>query len=418
MPSRLTYRRALPYLAALLILLLAVLAFAAMVKSKPTPPARPAEEREWAVNTLEAKLETVAPQITLYGSIESPRTAELSAAVTAFVESLSVREGNPVQEGERLLQLDPRDAKLVVARREAELADIQARIDSENNRHRADRRALAIEEELLALSRRAVARFKELQGRQVSSQTQLDEAERNYQQQALALSNRQREIDEHPSRLKQLQALQVQARSQLEAARLDLERTEVRAPFQGRVAQVNVAPGDRVRSGDPLVRLYDTGALEVRAQIPSRRLGTIRAALERGDTLQAVATLDGQPLTMSLQRLSGQVGGGKAGVDALFRVDSAPGSLELGRPLELELTLPPLENVLAIPAQALYGTDRVYRIREGRLEPVSVERVGETRRDGNPRILVRGEQIRSGDAIVTTQLPNAISGLKVRRAEA
>ena len=52
----------------------------------------------------------------------------------------------------------------------------------------------------------------------------------------------------------------------------------MRAPFNGRIVEVMVSPGRRTRVGDPLVDLFDTDALVLRAQLPARHLdGPCRA---------------------------------------------------------------------------------------------------------------------------------------------
>ncbi len=408
------FRRLLSFVVALLILVLAVVVFRGLVASKPQAPENPLRERVWTVDVLSAAPQPMAPVVTLYGRIEAPRSSELSAAVTAFVDELHVDEGNYVKIGEPLLTLDPRDAQLIVERRQAELGDIEARISAELTRYRSDLKALEIEKQLLQLSQRAVERFRALKGRNVGTDSQLEDAQRAYQQQALSLNTRQWNINDHGNRLSQLEALRDQARAQLQAAELDLQRTRILAPFSGRIARVSVAPGDRVRSGDPLLMMYNSDALEVRAQIPSRYLNSVRQALAAEQPLTAVARLDGKPLQLRLHRLSGEVGSGRAGVDGLLRISAGGAHLELGRSLELDLQLPAIDDLLALPPQALYGTDRVYRVEDNRLQAISIQRLGEVTIDGEPRILVNSPQIEAGDQIITTQLPNAITGLKVK----
>ncbi len=86
--------------------------------------------------------------------------------------------------------------------------------------------------------------------------------------------------------------------------------------------------------------------------------------------------------------------------------------------MELVLTLPTQDAVVALPHEALYGMDRVYTIVEKRMEGVVVERVGEIRSStGERRVLVRGPTLAEGADVVITQLPNAIEGLRVRIAE-
>jgi multidrug efflux pump subunit AcrA (membrane-fusion protein) len=412
-PSRLK-RFATYALMPLIILIGACIAFISLVASRPESPARPVDEKVWIVNTLSAELRTLSPKITLYGRIESPRSAELSAAVTAFVDQLHVDEGSRVSAGDPLITLDDRDAQLVVTQRRGELNNLSSQIRAEFTRHQSDREAIKIETTLLQLAENSVQRFDALKGRKLGSDAQLDEAKRNYQQQALAINNRKLAINDHDNRLSRLQAQQLQAQALLDAALLDLERTRIRAPFAGRIAHVSVAPGDRIRSGDKLLMIYSTGTLEVRAQIPSRHLNLVRQALIEKQTLKAVAHLEESPIELSLNRLSGEVGSGRAGVDALLRIESDAKHLELGRNLELELELTPVPNILALPPQALYGNNRIYRIIDDRLQAILVNRVGDADNDGHPRILVTSPEIQVGDQILTTQLPNAITGLKVR----
>jgi len=399
-----------------LLLLAGALAFKTLKASRPEPPVQAQTERAWTVRTQQAQLQPLHPQLTLYGRVESPRMTRLTAAVTAFVEQVYFDEGERVTAGDLLIQLDARDAQLLVQQREADLNAARARVDAEHVRHRADQKALKIEQELLALSRRAVRRFENLATRKVGSEEQLDDARRNWQQQALALNSRRQALSDHPNRLAQLEAEQQRTEALHESAKLDLQRTRVTAPFDGLISRRQAAPGDRVRSGDPLISLYNPGQLEVRAQIPDRHLGSIRSALDNPTPLAAIALQNGDRIALQLSRLASEVDGGRAGVDALFQV-VGPQPLEPGRTLTLQLQLPALPELLALPPQALYGLNRIYRVVDGRLEGIQVERIGSrTDPQGNTRILVRSPQISSGDSIVITQLPNAIPGLKVKEA--
>ena len=67
-----------------------------------------------------------------------------------------------------------------------------------------------------------------------------------------------------------------------------------------------------------------------------------------------------------------------------------------------------------MPFNALYGLNRVYRIKDGYLEVVKISRVGEYEdSDGQTQLLIRGDNLNEGDRVVSTQLPNAITGLRV-----
>ena len=62
---------------------------------------------------------------------------------------------------------------------------------------------------------------------------------------------------------------------------------------------------------------------------------------------------------------------------------------------------------------SIYGTNRIYRIENERLAAINVEKLGGQIKQGKQFVLVRSEKLKSGDAIITTQLPHAVSGLKI-----
>ncbi|MFB6259746.1 MAG: hypothetical protein ABEK42_03415, partial [Thiohalorhabdaceae bacterium] len=120
-----------------------------------------------------------------------------------------------------------------------------------------------------------------------------------------------------------------------------------------------------------------------------------------------------------LDRLGGRSPEGASGVEGLFRIQGkAPEGLALGRFAEVVAELPPRPGLVAVPPAALYEQDRIYVVRDGRLAALTVERVGQKAVAGGPgRLLLRPEGLRSGDRVVTTQLPNASEGLRVRVAD-
>ncbi|MGB1774322.1 MAG: RND transporter, partial [Arenicellales bacterium] len=87
---------------------------------------------------------------------------------------------------------------------------------------------------------------------------------------------------------------------------------------------------------------------------------------------------------------------------------------ELGRTMAVLVTLPREGGVFALPATAIYGADSAYRIRDGRLERVRLQRVGGYRNgEWGSWSLFRGETLEAGDILLANQLPNAVEGLGV-----
>jgi multidrug efflux pump subunit AcrA (membrane-fusion protein) len=381
-----------------------------LVQTKPEKTVKSMPEKVWRVDTFSADFKTLSPQVTLYGRVETPRNSVLKSALNADVVVVSVLEGQIVKKGQLLAQLDDTDAALLLAQREAELIQIQASFNSEQQRYKRDTSLLVQQKELLTITEKAVERAKKLQKSNLLSQASLDDAIANKQRQVVVLRGLEFDISDHSSRLAQIEAQQNRAQVLLEQAKVELSRTKIIAPFDGLVSQLNVSIGDRVRAGDSVLSIYDNSQLEVRAQIPDRYMGQVRTMIDNSTSLVASSGAD----TLSLNRLSGEVQLNSGGVDGLFRFISDNPTPVLGAFIELELTLSPQEHVLAIPSNALYGLDQVYLINDGYLQSTKVERLGEFKDSDNKKyLIVKSPNIQQGDLIVSTQLPNAITGLRV-----
>lgn len=398
-----------------LILAAGIGGMTALVKSKPEREPLGSEERSWTVEAMAVEPGEVTPQLALFALVDSPRITNLSSAVTADVTAVDVLEGQRVGLEDRLLTLDDREIRLVLAQHDAEMAGFEADLEHETLRHRNNLAALEHEKRLLDLARREVARARDLAERKVGSEASLDQMRREEERQMLAVEQRKLAIREHRSRTKQIEAKLARARAQQAQAKLDLERTRLHPPFAGRITEVFVSPGDRVRSGDRLLAMFDTEMVELRAQIPLRRLPAVRAALERGETLGARAEVDGRGIRAVLHRLTARVDRGSGGADGLFRVTEGSAWLQIGRTVELILDLPPVHDAVAAPPGALYGADRVFVLDGERMKSVKVERLGETRSegDGSLSMILRSPHLKPSDRMIVTQLPNAIDGLKV-----
>ncbi|MDP6968456.1 MAG: HlyD family efflux transporter periplasmic adaptor subunit [Gammaproteobacteria bacterium] len=393
----------------LIILGAAAYVFIYIKDTKPSVPAKPIVEKSWTVATHTVALINAAPELSLYGAVEASETVQLSATVNAYVKQVDAAKGELVKKGQTLITLDDRELTLTLTQRQASLLDIGARIASEKNNNATNTKALAIEQQLQELNLKNLARQEELVANNMAPSARLEDANKLVRQQQLSLLNRQSNLNDHPNRLAQLEAQAMQSQAQLDFAKLDLQRTQIKAPFTGRVLSVNTNPGNRARNGDRLLSMYNTQSLEVRSQIPARYL----TYLQSGQPVQAKLLHNGRSMVLPLDRLSAEASTSQGGVDAFFTLPGdAP--LEVGRNVQLTLALPTEQQVAAIPALALYGQNRVYRIVDDRLQAIVIERLGEVGGSkGESLTLIRAAELQDGDLLVTTQLPNAITGLLV-----
>lgn len=391
------------------------LVFFVLVSTKPTPGVEPGEQQAWLINAAQVYPKSYVPHVVLYGRVESPHTADIESVVTANVLATPALEGEFIYKNELLIQLEEEEVNLLLLQRKADVKDLDARIKTELLRYRADQEALEFEKGLVKLAKTNLSRREYLEKTKAGSVAQLDEAKQELRKRQLLLTTRALAVEQHHSRLAQLQAQLDRAKAQFNQAQLDFTRTKILSPFDGRVAKLFVAVGERVRPGTQLIKVYNIERVEVRAQIPLQYLKRLHEITEHDHKLTAKGTVDGKDFSLELDRLSGEVTKGRAGIDGLFRVVSGGKYLALGRTVDFNLDLPTLDGVFAIPLSALYKGNRVYKVVDDHLQAVTVERVGiHTLADQKKVVLIKSQNIQPKDWLMTNHLPNAVTGLFVK----
>jgi multidrug resistance efflux pump len=411
-----TLKRKLWRLLPLGIITLAILLAWWLIASKPQPEPVATQEKAWLVEVMPVKPGDYAPNLTLYGRVDSLWTTRLSAVVEAEVLTVHHLAGDAVQRGQLLIQLDDQEAQLRLTQMTAQLTEAQAQVEAEYIRHQANQAALPRERRLLNLARNEEQRLRNLVAKKVTTQSALDNAQQLVQQRAIALTTREQQITEHATRLATAQARVAQAEAGQQQAMLAVQHCQIKAPFNGIISQVTISPGQRVRPSEVMLHIYDTDAWIIRTPVPERYTAHLRQALTAGATLVATGHLEDQLVQGKLDRLGGEIAASTDSLEAIFTIQGQPQDLAQGQFITLHLNLPVLRDVIAIPPTALYGSHQLYYLDQTqRLQPITVERLGESRQPGQPpRILVRSPQLQPGMQLVVTQLPQAVTGLLVR----
>lgn len=188
--------------------------------------APPAAQMAPPVMVETVQVRDVVDRIEATGQLVAKAEATVAAQVAGQVTSIAVEEGDPVEAGQVLLEIDPERRNLEVADAEARLTEARANV---------------------AESRREVDRIQGLRKRDAVSQAQLDEA-----QTGLALA-RSRESG---------------AEAQLGLARRALADATIRAPFSGLVGRRHTNVGEYLSVGVPLFDLVALDPIEVEFSVP------------------------------------------------------------------------------------------------------------------------------------------------------
>ena len=233
------------------VLVLALGAYAALLimGAKPEPEQRPPQISLPLVHVMEVKPESRRLTVEAEGTVAPRTTSHLTAEVSGRVVWVSpaLVAGGFFKNGEVLLRIDSRVYRLAVVRARAAVA--QARLK------------LATEEQEAALARQ--------------------EWENLGSGPPTSLVLREPQINEAKASL-------AAAEAALEHAEYDLERTEVKAPYDGRVWSETVDIGQFIAPGAALARLYGVDFAEVRLPIPDDELAYLHLPLAyRGQTRSA-----------------------------------------------------------------------------------------------------------------------------------
>lgn len=369
-------------------------------------------EKAWPVSTALVEVARFSPELQVFGRVESPRHSRLSSSLDAPVLKVHVSEGDSVKAGDPLVTLDTAEAGLVHTQRAAELADRQASLESLASDFASEARVLEHLQELQSLAQRRVNRLTDLYARKLVSTTEVDTLRQDVALRTIELSRQQALVQRQPQRLASARAAVRSAQAALDEQQIRLERSTLRAPFDGRITQMDISEGDRVQPGKTLVALYDSATLRIRARLPSTLAARIRPLLAADTGIEAVVS--GSRGTAMLTNLSSEIEAGSSGVDAFFELpEHSP--LEIGRTVDITVTMPPLDGVAAVPQQSLHDNRHVYVVSGDRLQAIPVVTHG-TRRNpqGGQDVLVSSQTLQDGAEVLVSDMPQAREGLLVR----
>ena len=281
------------------------------------------------------------------GTIKARARARLGVEATGRVAEIPHRENALVTRGTLLLRLDPSTerTRLEAARRDVQV--VTATLESARS--------------AAALARQQYDRTRELHGRQLASQQQLDEA-------SSRLETSQADVRAAQARLRSAQSAVALARDQL-------THLEIRAPFDGVIAHRLVEIGEQVMPGQPLLELVGEGGLYVSAPIDERDAGRLRNRLP---TRITVDTYPGVVWQSTLSRIAPVVEEARQQartqeVEAELPPEPEggwpPGTVPVPKPgmtADVEIILERKDAVLRVPTPAVIDGRRVLIVENGR----------------------------------------------------
>lgn len=366
-------------LAPVLVLCVGLLATTGLVAIQPRSEPQPIPRRVQAVAVTIAHAEPVRLHVRAQGTVEPRLETDLVVEVAGRIVWIApvLEAGGSFELGEPLLRIDPRDFETALER-------ARAGVERAVSQHR--------------LARATQQRRKTLHDVGATSPAALEEAESHAGVAAASLR---------------------EARAALAQAELELERTEVRAPFDGRVRSREVAVGMFAGRGTAAARIYASDALEVRLPIPSADLAFLDLAApgtEASPRVRFTGHFAGQ-----VQHWEGSLVRTEAALDArtrmlvaVARIDLDPSGdgppLPVGLFVEAEIEGRAYPHAFVLPRAALRGENHVLVIDAS--STVRLREVEVLRAEGATVLI--GAGLEEGDQVASRALAMLVEGMEVR----
>tara|TARA_A100001037_G_scaffold265144_1_gene256427 strand:- start:183 stop:1361 length:1179 start_codon:yes stop_codon:yes gene_type:complete len=340
------------------------------------------------IRALDVRMESIELKVPTQGTV-APRTeSDLIAQVSGQVVEISSKFANGAffEQGDVLVQIDPRDYELALATANVGVTQAQVRFSQEQEESEVAR----------------------VEWSKVGEGDPSD----------LVLRKPQ---------LAQARATLDAARARYQMAKLNLERATVRAPFDGRVRAKRVDVGQVVGPNAPLGRIYSVDYVEIRLPIPDPELQyldlplyrTEAPEIENGPRVDLSADFAGTTNTWTGQvvRVEGEIDPQTRMIHLVARVKdpyaapevSTRPPLAVGLYVEADIGGRLVENAVILPRAALRGTDQVLVVEDERLRYRDVTVL---RADSEHIVITSGLQ--AGERVCISPLDTVVDGMRVR----
>ena len=259
-----------------------------------------------------------------------------------------------------------------------------------------------------------------------SAESELENAQRNHDRQinlAKKQSISEARKEEAINRLRFAESAHREANARVSLAKKNLERTKIRAPYDGRVRNEKIDLGQFVNRGQSIASIYAIDSAEIRLPVHDKELAFLDLSLfetekSKDNAVILKATFAGEQHTWNarIARTEGELDSRTRMINVIAEIDS-PYSLKDSRPpltiglfVEAEILGRFIEDAVIIPQSAIQERNLVYTVNEkNRLEFKKVEIL---RMINDQAVITDG--LKTGDKVCISTLRNAEPGMEVR----
>jgi HlyD family secretion protein len=365
-----------------------------------------------AVDVVPVQPQALVQTVIATGRVMSPARVNIGSVITGRVARVLVEEGDRVEAGQVLIELE--NSELTATLQQAEANEQYARVRvatvSEVGLATATE-TLAQAKATLDWSERELRRYQDLLADGILSRARFEEVERAYliaKSQYEAAQTQVKAQRQSGAQAREAVTKLAEASAARELATAKLAQTQLRASAASTVLTRQVEPGDIVQPGKTLLTLATIGETRITAQIDEKNLPYLKV----GET--ALASADAFPDTKfsaELYYLAPSVDAERGTVEARFRIPDPPAHLRADMTLTVEVRAAHKRQAFVVPLEAVRGatsgTPTLLTVQNGKAvsQPVAVG----MQAGGNIEIL-RG--IQAGEQVVVNA--TIVAGTRVR----
>lgn len=213
----------------------------------------------------------------------------------------------------------------------------------------------------------------------------------------------------------------IAAEANYSKAKLALERTKIRAPFNGRILEHKVDVGQFINTGTAVAEVYANQYVEVRLPICNCDLDFIdldRVGSDASPSVTLFSSLNkGRQWQGRLTRVESAIDSTSRQLHVIARIDGTLGDesasgIKIGEYLTANIEGVVVPGAIVIPSKAIYQGSFVYIVENETLQ----RRLVDIAWQDSERALIASGLV-DGDVLVTTPLGQVTSGTRVKVAE-
>jgi HlyD family secretion protein len=293
------------------------------------------------------------------GHVENAHRVDIGAQLTGTVKRVPVAEGQMVQAGQILIELE--NTELQASLKQAEFNVQQAAAKLRQLREvQTPVTAHALHQAMVTqeTSQQALKRSQDLYDKGFTGQAALDEFKRMAlvtQSQVLSLKDQMASLNEGGSDSVLAQANLSQAKAGSELAHARLRYAQISAPSSGTLISRNVEPGDVVQAGKVLMVLSPTGTTELVVQIDEKHLSQLKI----GQTATASAdAYSKEQFPAVLSFINPGVDAQRGSVTVKLQVPQAPSYLQQDMTVSLNIEVAKRSQAILLATEAIRDIEK------------------------------------------------------------